>query len=184
MPGLFSACTTRKKEWCSVSASYVNGHTYSVIDQFKSTSHSWSPWQYPRLASSKSAMADSKPLPCFRSCRVPAYPCLHDRWHQKSIKKTAPPIHPPPLIIQYTVRILNENNCLLKSILLPNYADRQSSTAAAQSCLREPTTFSTTLPWAVWRLRECKREGGKEERWTEQREWERGGTWAWAYIHG
>ena len=42
---------------------------------------------------------------------------------------------------------------------MPNYVDRQSSTAAAQSCLRELTPFSTILSWAVW-LRESKRDKG------------------------
>ena len=90
----------------------------------------------------------------------------------KSIKNS--PTHPPhPLIIEYTVII----ELFIESILLPNYLCRQqSSKAAAHSCLREPTAFSTTLPWAIWRLRESKREGeGGEERKRQMERGERGG---------
>ena len=65
---LFSACTARKKEWRSVSASYVNGCTVLLINiNLQVTVDHHDDTRDQQARHSKSAMADLRPLPCFRS---------------------------------------------------------------------------------------------------------------------
>ena len=79
--------------------------------------------------------------------RVAAHSWLHDPRVPKVKKQDSPTHLPHSLIMHCTVTVLNEYYCLTI------YVDQLSSTVAHSCLRREPISYSTTLPWAVWRLR-------------------------------